>query len=84
MDNYITGKIIKELREKQNLTQLELANILCVSDKTISKWETGEIVTSVENLFELCKLYGVGIEQITSEIPQNQEIETKKDYSARN
>ena len=40
MNNYVTGKIIKELREKQNLTQMELANIINVSDKTISKWET--------------------------------------------
>lgn len=41
MNNYVTGKIIKELREKKKLTQLELANIIQVSDKTISKWETG-------------------------------------------
>ncbi len=41
MDNYVTGKIIRELREKQHLTQQELANMLFVSDKTISKWETG-------------------------------------------
>lgn len=37
MNNYITGKIIKELREKQNLTQTKLADIIGVSDKTISK-----------------------------------------------
>lgn len=42
MNNYITGKIIKELREKEKLTQLELANIIGVSDKAISKWETGK------------------------------------------
>lgn len=42
MNNYITGKIIKELREKQNLTQMELGDIIGVSDKTISKWETGK------------------------------------------
>ena len=34
-------EIIKELRQKQNLTQKELADLLAVSDKTISKWETG-------------------------------------------
>lgn len=39
--NYITGITIKTLREKQNMTQLQLAEKLCVSDKTISKWETG-------------------------------------------
>ena len=33
--------MIKELREKNNVTQLQLADKLGVSDKTISKWETG-------------------------------------------
>ncbi len=35
MNNYITGKIIKELREKEQLTQIDLADIINVSDKTI-------------------------------------------------
>ena len=38
---YVTGETIKRLREKKKLTQKELAALLCVSDKTISKWETG-------------------------------------------
>ena len=41
MNQYITGNTIKSLREKQKMTQAELAQLLCVSDKTISKWETG-------------------------------------------
>ena len=41
MNQYITGNTIKSLREKQKMTQAELAKLLCVSDKTISKWETG-------------------------------------------
>lgn len=41
MNNYITGNAIKILREKQKLTQSQLAEKLCVSDKTVSKWETG-------------------------------------------
>lgn len=39
--SYVTGKTIKELREKRKLTQKELAEKISVSDKTISKWETG-------------------------------------------
>ena len=39
--NYITGETIKKLREKKRLTQLQLAEKLTVSDKTVSKWETG-------------------------------------------
>lgn len=41
MNNYITGNAIKILREKQKLTQSQLAEKLCASDKTVSKWETG-------------------------------------------
>ncbi len=38
---YVTGKAIKELREKRKITQRELAEKIGVSDKTVSKWETG-------------------------------------------
>ena len=41
MNQYITGAVIKELREKMHLTQAELAEKISVSDKTVSKWETG-------------------------------------------
>ena len=41
MDRYLTGTTIKTLREKLGMTQAQLANRLCVSDKTVSKWETG-------------------------------------------
>lgn len=39
--NYITGNTIRILREKKNYTQKQLAERLSVSDKTVSKWETG-------------------------------------------
>lgn len=39
--SYVTGKTIKTLREKRKLTQKELAEKISVSDKTVSKWETG-------------------------------------------
>ena len=38
MNQYVTGAVIKELREKQRMTQLQLADRLGVSDKTVSKW----------------------------------------------
>ena len=41
MDRYLTGATIKALREKQGLTQAQLAERLAVSDKAVSKWETG-------------------------------------------
>lgn len=42
MDHYITGAGIRNLRERLHLTQAQLAERLAVSDKTISKWETGD------------------------------------------
>lgn len=41
MNNYVTGFVIKKLREKHGLTQSGLAEKINVSDKTVSKWETG-------------------------------------------
>ena len=41
MDQYVTGAMIKKLRESRKMTQLELAEKLNVSDKAVSKWETG-------------------------------------------
>lgn len=45
--SYVTGKTIKELREKKKMTQKELADKINVSDKTISKWETRNIVAQL-------------------------------------
>ena len=42
MNNYVTANTIKTLREKKGLTQLKLAEMLSVSDKTVSKWECGK------------------------------------------
>ena len=41
MNQYVTGAIIKKLREEKKMTQLELAGKLRVSEKTVSKWENG-------------------------------------------
>ena len=42
MDQYVTGAVIKKLREKNDLTQMQFAEKLGVSDKSVSKWETGK------------------------------------------
>ncbi|HSK69050.1 MAG TPA: helix-turn-helix transcriptional regulator, partial [Candidatus Limnocylindria bacterium] len=41
MGNYVTGETIRALREKKGYTQRNLADLLQVSDKAVSKWETG-------------------------------------------
>lgn len=41
MDHYVTGGVIRALREKKKLTQAALSDKIGVSDKAVSKWETG-------------------------------------------
>ena len=41
MNTYVTGSTIRQLREAKGLTLVELAGMLSVGAKTISKWETG-------------------------------------------
>ena len=66
MNQYITGAVIKELREKQNLTQAELAEKLNVSDKTVSKWETGKGYPDISMLEPLAKVFEVSVAELLS------------------
>lgn len=45
IDNVTFGAFVRTLRKEKQMTQLELAKILNLSDKTISKWEQGEGVS---------------------------------------
>ena len=70
------------LRKKYNYKQSDIAEKLNYSDKTISKWETGEVLPSVDNLIELCKLYNITLDQIVS--PMNSdEISVQNEKSAQ-
>lgn len=64
MNQYVTGAIIKELRENKKLTQTNLAEMLCISDKTISKWETGKGYPDISLLEPLAKTLGVSITEL--------------------
>lgn len=66
MDQYVTGAVIKELREKHHLTQAELAKKLNVSDKTISKWETAKGYPDISLLEPLANVFGVSITELLS------------------
>ena len=64
MNQYITGAVIKELREKNHFTQAELAKKLNVSDKTVSKWETGKGYPDISLLEPIAKVFGVSITEL--------------------
>ena len=66
MNQYVTGAVIRELREKNNMTQAELAEKLSVSDKAISKWETGKGYPDVSLLEPLARVFGVSITELIS------------------
>lgn len=66
MNQYVTGAVIKELREKAHLTQAELAEKLSVSDKTISKWETAKGYPDISLLESIAKVLGVSITELIS------------------
>ena len=61
---YVTGKIIKELREKRGMTQKELADRICVSDKTISKWETEKGLPDIAIIEELARALGTSVAEL--------------------
>lgn len=69
---YVTGNTIKKLREKKQLTQKELADRLLISDKTVSKWETGKGLPDVGIITDLGEVLGVSLaELLTGEYAEN-------------
>ena len=64
--SYISGKTIKELRESKNLTQKQLGEIISVSDKTISKWETEKGLPDITIIEPLSKALGVSVAELLS------------------
>ena len=66
MNQYVTGAMIKLLREKAGLSQVQLAQKLNVSDKTISKWETGKGYPDVSLLEPIAKVFSVSVAEILS------------------
>ena len=61
MNTYVTGSTIRRLREARKLTQAELAEKLGVSNKTISKWETGKGLPDISVLQPLAQALGISV-----------------------
>ena len=69
MNTYITGSTIKSLREAKNLTQSQLAQQIGVSDKAVSKWETGKGLPDLSLLEPLGAALGVSVLELLSGEP---------------
>lgn len=66
MNQIVIGSIIKELREKNKLTQLQLAERLGVSDKTVSKWETAKGYPDITMLETIAGVFSVSVTELIS------------------
>ena len=66
MDNYVTGSTIKRLREQKKLTQGQLAEMIDVSPKTISKWETAKGMPDISLLDSLAAALDVSVMELMS------------------
>lgn len=66
MDRYITGAVIRKLRESKQITQKELADSIHVSDKAVSKWETGQGFPDISLLEPLAKALGISFVELLS------------------
>ena len=66
MDKYVTGVIIRKLREKKKMTQEELAEKIFVSGKAVSKWETGNGLPDISLLEPLAKALDISVIELLS------------------
>ena len=66
MDQIKTGKFISEMRKQKNLTQREFADIIGISDKTVSKWECGNGMPEVSLMMPICEALQINLNELFS------------------
>ncbi len=64
MDQVKIGKFIASLRKEQNLTQSSLAEHLGVTDRAVSKWETGRSLPDPALMVDLCRTLGISVDEL--------------------
>lgn len=64
MDAKKIGEFLKALRKDKGLTQEQLAEIICVSGRTISRWETGTNMPDLSILIQMAEFYKVEVKEI--------------------
>lgn len=66
MNTYITGQTIKRLREEKAITQTQLAEMIGVSSKAVSKWETSKGLPDISLIEPLSRALGVSVMELMS------------------
>ena len=78
MDQIKNGKFIAECRKQKNLTQMQLAEKLGITDKAISKWERGITMPDTSIMLELCDILGISVNELLSGEKINMENNNQK------
>ncbi|MCI9277727.1 MAG: helix-turn-helix transcriptional regulator [Lachnospiraceae bacterium] len=66
MDQIKIGRFLAACRKEKDLTQRQLAELLHVSDKTVSKWETGKGLPEAQLMLPLCEALGISVNELLS------------------
>ncbi|MBE6687137.1 MAG: helix-turn-helix transcriptional regulator [Ruminococcaceae bacterium] len=78
MDQIKIGRFIAECRKQKNLTQMQLAEKLGITDKAISKWERGITMPDSSIMLELCSILGISVNELLSGEKINMENNNQK------
>ena len=78
MDQVKIGKFIAECRKTANLTQMQLAEKLNITDRAVSKWETGKSLPDSSIMLELCDILAISVTDLLCG-----EIVTMENYKKR-
>ena len=66
MDQIKIGKFIADCRKKKNLTQMQLAEKINITDRAVSKWETGKAMPDSSIMLELCDILEISVNELLS------------------
>lgn len=78
MDQIKIGRFIAECRKSKKLTQVQLAEKLNITDRAVSKWETGRAMPDSSIMLDLCKELGISVNELLSG-----EVIDMKDYDKK-
>ena len=78
MDQIKIGRFIAACRKRANLTQLQLADRLGITDKAVSKWERGITMPDTSIMLELCDILGISVNELLSGEKINMENSSQK------
>ena len=78
MDQVKIGKFIAERRKDKNLTQMQLAEKLNITDRAVSKWERGKALPDSSIMLELCDILYISVNELLSGEKINMENSNQK------